>query len=72
MRAYGNRQYEKWDTQNTFAYVEKSVEKRVRGEEQAKMLEEKRNIARAMKADGLQAAQISKFTGLSLEEIQGL
>ncbi|KAA8478231.1 putative transposase/invertase (TIGR01784 family) [Arcticibacter tournemirensis] len=58
----------KWDSQNAFAYVEK----RVREEEQAKMLEERRNIARAMKADGLSVAQISKFTGLSPEEIQGL
>ncbi len=51
----------KWDTQNAFAYVEK------KGRE-----EEKRNIARAMKADGLPVAQISKFTGLSPDEIQRL
>ncbi len=36
------------------------------------MLEEKRKIARAMKADGLPITQISKFTGLSSKELEKL
>lgn len=62
----------KWDSQNAFAYVEKSVEKRVREEEQAKMLEEKRNIAREFKKLGVPIADIAKGTGLSIEEIEKL
>ena len=34
--------------------------------------EEKRSIARAMKADGIPVVQISKFTGLTPEEIERL
>ncbi len=62
----------KWDSQNAFAYVEKSVEKQVREEEQAKMLEEKCNIARELVKLGVPINNISKATGLSIEEIEKL
>lgn len=39
---------------------------------ETKIHEEKRAIARAMKADGLSAVKISKFTGLTPDEIEGL
>ena len=59
----------KWDTQNAFAYVEKKGREEGLREGRG---EEKRSIARAMKADGIPVVQIGKFTGLNPEEIERL
>lgn len=47
-------------------------ELRERAKAEAKILDEKKNIARAMKADSMPVTQISKFTGLSADEITEL
>ena len=63
----------KWDNKNVLDYAlkegfEKGIEQ---GIEKGK-LEEAKEIAREMKKDGLPFAQISKFTKLSIEEIEKL
>jgi predicted transposase/invertase (TIGR01784 family) len=58
----------KWDNKN----VLDTAVKEAREEEQIKALEEKKAIAREMKKDGLPTSQISKFTKLSIEEIEKL
>jgi hypothetical protein len=58
----------KWDNKNVLDYAVKEA----REEERIKALEEKKAIVREMKKDGLPAAQISKFTKLSIEEIENI
>jgi predicted transposase/invertase (TIGR01784 family) len=67
----------KWDNKNVLDHAiseaeAKGIEKGIeQGFEQGK-LEEAREIAREMKRDGLPIAQISKFTRLTVEEIERL
>ena len=71
----------KWDNKNVVDYarqegmekgLEQGMEKGIeKGMEKGKQ-EEAINIAREMKKDGLPFAQISKFTKLSIEEIEKL
>jgi len=58
----------KWDNKNVLDYAINEA----REEERMKAFEEKKAIAREMKKDGLPLAQISKFTRLSVEEIEQL
>jgi len=59
----------KWDNKNVLDYAkEEGIQE---GIEKGK-LEEAREIAREMKKDGLLFEQISKFTKLSIEEIERL
>ena len=58
----------KWDNQNVLDYAVTEA----REEERIKAFEEKKAIVREMKKDGLPLAQISKFTKLSIEEIEKL
>jgi len=51
--------------------MEQGMEKG-RAEERKKNAEERRESARSMKEDGLSAALIAKYTGLSVEEISEL
>jgi hypothetical protein len=51
----------KWDNKNVLDFAVKEAK-----------LEEARGIALEMKKDGLPLAQISKFTRLSIEEIEKL
>jgi hypothetical protein len=51
----------KWDNKNVLDYAVKEAK-----------LEEDREIAREMKKEGLPLAQISKFTKLSIDEIEKL
>jgi predicted transposase/invertase (TIGR01784 family) len=62
----------KWDNKNVLDYAVSTAEAKVREEERKKAFEEKKAIAREMKKDGLPIAQISKFTKLSIEEIEKL
>ncbi|RKR81733.1 putative transposase/invertase (TIGR01784 family) [Mucilaginibacter gracilis] len=62
----------KWDNKNVLDYAVKEADAKAREEERLKALEEKKNIAREMKKDGLPVSQISKFTKLSVEEIENL
>ena len=55
----------KWDNKNVLDYALKE------GIEQGK-LEEAKEIAREMKNEGMPLTQISKFTKLSIEEIEKL
>jgi predicted transposase/invertase (TIGR01784 family) len=58
----------KWDNKNVLDYAVQEA----REEERIKAFEEKKAIVREMKKDGLPLAQISKFTKLSIEEIEKL
>jgi predicted transposase YdaD len=58
----------KWDNKNVLDYAVQEAGK----EERIKAFEEKIAIVREMKKDGLPLAQISKFTKLSIEEIEKL
>jgi len=62
---YDNSLKHKWDNKNVLDYA------RQEGMEKGK-LEEALAIAREMKKDGLPFAQISKFTKISVEEIEKL
>ena len=66
----------KWDNKNVLDYAVKeavnSAVNKTREQERAKALEEKRAIAREMKNEGLPFSQISKFTKLTIEEIEKL
>ena len=62
----------KWDNQNVLDYAVTEAVKEAREEERIKAFEEKKAIVREMKKDGLPLAQISKFTKLSIEEIEKL
>ena len=62
----------KWDNQNVLDYAVKEAVKEARDEERIKAFEEKKAIAKEMKKDGLPLSQISKFTKLSIEEIEKL
>ena len=62
----------KWDNQNVLDYAVNEAVKEAREEERIKAFEEKKAIAREMKKDSLPLAQISKFTKLSIEEIEQL
>ena len=70
----------KWDNQNVLYYAVneavkeavKKADKQAREEERIKAFEEKKAIVREMKKDGLPFVQISKFTKLSVEEIEKL
>ncbi len=55
----------KWDNKNVLDYAVSTAEAKGRHEEAL-------TIAREMKKDGLPFAQISKFTKLSIEEIEKL
>jgi len=55
----------KWDNKNVLDYAVSTAEAKARHEEAV-------SIAREMKKDGLSAAQIAKFTKLSIEEIEKL
>ena len=59
----------KWDNKNVIDYAVKEADIKARKEERKKAQED---IAREMKRDGLPLAQISKFTKLSVEEIEKL
>jgi predicted transposase/invertase (TIGR01784 family) len=59
----------KWDNKNVLDYAVSTAE--ARGEAKGKY-EKSITIAREMKKDGLPIAQISKFTKLSVEEIEKL
>ncbi len=59
----------KWDNKNVLDYAVSKAE--AKGVEKGKY-DEALNIAREMKKDGLPIAQISKFTKLSIEEIEKL
>ncbi len=66
----------KWDNQNVLDYaVEEAVKEadlKARADERLKAFEEKKATALEMKKEGLPLAQISKFTKLSIEEIEKL
>jgi predicted transposase YdaD len=66
----------KWDNKNVLDYAIEEAAKKAdslaREEERIKAFEEKITIAREMKKDGLPLSQISKFTRLSIEEIEKL
>jgi predicted transposase YdaD len=55
----------KWDNKNVLDYAVSTAEAKGRHEEAL-------TIAREMKKDGLPLVQISKFTKLSIEEIEKL
>ncbi len=59
----------KWDNENVKAYA--IAEAEARGMEKGERLKAI-NIAREMKKDGAPKEQISKFTQLSIEEIEKL
>ena len=59
----------KWDNKNVLDYAVKEAVQEAREEERKKMRED---VAREMKKDGMPLAQISKFTKLSIEEIEKL
>ena len=63
----------KWDNKNVRDYeiAEAKKEGELEGELKGE-LKKALNIAREMKKDGIPTAQIAKFTGLSVEEIEGL
>jgi len=63
----------KWDNKNVLDYaikegMEKGIEQGIEKGEHKKALD----VAREMKKDGLPLSQISKFTKLSVEEIEKL
>jgi predicted transposase/invertase (TIGR01784 family) len=67
----------KWDNKNVLDYalkegIEQGIEQGMQQGIQKGKLEEAREIAREMKKDGLPLLQISKFTKLSIEEIEKL
>jgi predicted transposase/invertase (TIGR01784 family) len=59
----------RWDYENSIAFAEEKAEER--GLEKGRH-EEALDIAREMKKDDAPAAQIAKFTKLSVEEIEKL
>jgi predicted transposase/invertase (TIGR01784 family) len=63
----------KWDNKNVLDYaLKEGIEQGMQQGIQNGKLEEAREIAREMKKDGLPLLQISKFTKLSIEEIEKL
>ena len=74
----------KWDNKNVLDYAvreavqeavkvaTKEADAKAREEERKKVFEERKATAREMIKDGLPLAQISKFTKLSIEEIENL
>ncbi len=69
---YDRRLKYKWDNENVLAYAVNEAVNETRKQERAKALEEKRAIARGMKNGGLPFSQISKFTKLTVDEIEKL
>lgn len=74
-RAFEKIYVEKTEVKQMFVNAISEKDKRLIQEGEAKgktegQREEKLNIARQMKADGLPAATISKYTGLSLHEVE--
>ena len=59
----------KWDNKNVLDYAVSTAE--AKGIEKG-MKKKAVSIAKEMKKDGLPSAQISKFTNLSIEEIENL
>lgn len=77
LRAFENRQFEKWDYENVLASAmrEEGEKKYAEGKREGKQegkIEGKIETARKMKDGGLSIRQIAEFTGLSIEEIQRL
>ena len=59
----------KWDNKNVLDYAVKEADIKAREEERKNVQED---IAREMKKEGMPLAQISKFTNLSIDEIEKL